>query len=51
MHKFFIILMIALVGFIIWCAKTQQPRETQCLNIMSLVMAVHLARFHSKKKT
>lgn len=50
MRPFFIILGIALVGFIVWCARTHQPKETNCLNLLSLVMTVELFRQHSKKK-
>ncbi len=51
MRTFFVIVAIGLVGFIIWCRYTRQPRETNMLNFASLTMAVMLIRQHSKKQT
>ncbi len=51
MRTFFVILAIGLVGFIIWCRCTRQPREINMINLASLTMAVVLIRRHSKKRT
>lgn len=48
---FFIVISLAVTSFTVWCGLTHQPRETNAINLLSMVLSFQLIRLYRKKKT
>lgn len=50
MRAFLILLCVGIVGFMWWCVHTDQLRETNLINLLSLMLNIELIHIHSRPK-